>query len=181
MPARIEIPRFHPAAFKQARERLRLSRDDLARHLHLTRHAVYTWEHDLAPIPARALREAARVLRVTPAALQHRLSGPPTLADLRSLVGLSQPELADRIGIKVARLACWEDTGHLGRATEQPPVLAATLGLGPQLIAGYLETNQVPAAIRHRLAHVLRVRPDDIQAAFDTTRAQHLRAMGQPA
>ena len=95
--------------------------------------------------------------------------GEPTLADLRMNRGLTTSELAVRCGINLSRLLHWELTGRLGSAKERPLLLAAYLGICRDSVEEFQLTGRVPEVITFRLARVLHVKQDQVQAAFDRT------------
>ena len=173
MRARVEVPRFVPAALERARRKAGLTRQQLGEHLQLSRHAVWTWETGQAPIPARALRIAAPALGCTPAQLQRPPKGPPTLADLRMRLALTIDELAQRTHLRVHRLELWEATGRLGTPEEEsnPICLASLLGTYAESIGAYLETGHMPDGLARQLAAGLRAPVAVVQSAFAASRA----------
>jgi DNA-binding transcriptional regulator YiaG len=172
MRARIEVPRFVPAALERARRKAGLTRQQLGERLQLSRHAVWTWETGQAPIPARALRIAAPVLGCTPAQLQRPPKGPPTLADLRMRLALTVDELAERTHLRVHRLELWEATGRLGKPEEEsnPICLASLLGTYAESIEAYLQSGRMPDGLARQLAAGLQVPVEVVQSAFAASR-----------
>jgi transcriptional regulator with XRE-family HTH domain len=166
-----ECPRFNPKAFEALRKKRRLSRQALGERINETRQTLYRWGTGERLPRARALRAVAHVLRVRPDELLHPVSGEPTLADLRMNRGLTVAELAVRCGINVSRLLHWEVAGRLGSPKERPLLLAAYLGICRDSIEEFQLTGRVPEAITFRMARVLHVRQEQIQAAFDRTAA----------
>lgn len=164
-----EVPRFNPSAFEALRKARRLSRQALGERINETRQSLYRWGTGEKSPRARALRAAAHVLRVRPDELLHPVSGEPTLANLRMNRGLTAAELAVRCGINLSRLLHWELTGRLGNAKERPLLLAAYLGICRDSVEEFQLTGRVPEVITFRLARVLHVKQDQVQAAFDRT------------
>lgn len=164
-----DCPRFDPDKFREIRKARRLSRRQLGELINRSGQTIVRWENGSTPPPARALREAAHVMRVRPSELLRPTAGDPTLADLRMDRALTTEELAVRGAINVERLHFWELTGRLGAADETPLLLGAFLGIRPSSVERYLLTGQVPEAITFRLSRVLHVQPEEVQAGFDRT------------
>jgi transcriptional regulator with XRE-family HTH domain len=172
MPARREVPNFDRTAMIRHRQRAGLTQAELGEQIHAANDAVSRLERGVTPITARVLRSVAEALRVTPAQLQHPLTAPPTLTNLRELRALTRAELAQRLWITPQRLAWWE-AGALGAQEETGELLAANLGIGAGSIATFERTGVLPVPIRTRLALALRVRPGLVQAAFAASRRAH--------
>lgn len=175
MVASPEIPRFDPAALAAVRVHRELTQVELGRLLTVHDNVIYRWEHGKTPMSAADLRRVAQVLKVTPARLQHPLPADPTLADLRTQLALTPPEMAHRLAIKIARLVLWEK-GFLGRANEHGALLAAVVGVGIDQIALYEQTGTLPVSLALRLAEVLRVEDTVVQAAFLASLRNHQAA-----
>lgn len=164
-----ETPRFDRHAFVRIRKTRRFSLDDVGRPLNISRHIIGGWEKGQTSPSASRLRAVAHVLMVDPSELLVPPNGEPTIGDLRMDRALTLDELANLSTIKRARLDLWERTGRLGSDDEHPLLLAALTGFSYDAIVEYANSGQIPQQLTRRLAHLLRVTPDDIQRAFDHT------------
>ena len=168
-----EVPHFDPVRLTAAMKARNISQLDLARGLHMHHSVVGSWETATAPIPAIRLRQVSTLLGCDPSFLQ-RPPEEPTLADLRTLRAWTRPELAQKLSIRVGRLACWENTGRLGTPAEHRNAvyLAAILGLSVTATSEYLLAEIIPDLIVLRFHRTLQVPPQVVRDAFERSRAR---------
>ena len=100
------VPRgFDPQALKTAREARGLTHSELGRLAGVSQPAVWTWENGTRAPNVDKLARVAKVLRVHMSQLVTITPGQETLTDLRILAGLTQPQLAQAVGISTASLS----------------------------------------------------------------------------
>lgn len=164
---RRNIPLFNPEAFAAARDNAGLSRAELAKRLKVDPSLIRQWEGRHRGITAAHLRNAATILGVPPAQLQHPAQN-PTLAELRSRACLTQSELAERLEVPRGRVIDWE-SGQVGLGGRRSYTLRA-LGLTPQLVQETPE-GQLPGKLAERLAELLGSTVAEVQSAFAASAA----------
>lgn len=130
---------FRPDALRTAREQAGLTQQQLADLLGIRDQAVYRWEHGrVTPTPA-TVGSIAAALGLAPADLLDH--SPATLAELRERAGLTQGELAARVGlsqIAVSRL----ERGQADLDDQLAASLAAVLAVPVEQVAAAYERGR---------------------------------------
>ncbi len=96
---------FKPQALTAARVAARMTMGDLARLAGVGLTTISGWESGARSPQADLLATVAEVLEVSLAELVHVPASERMLSDLRVLAGLTQPQLAEHIGIATSSLA----------------------------------------------------------------------------
>lgn len=103
---------FSGAVLRQRRLREGLTADDLAAILEVSESAITAWERGLsAPTPSN-LKRLAEALRLHTSDLLAGRTGPPFLADLRILAGLTLADAAIATGLSRSTLGRFERGSH---------------------------------------------------------------------
>lgn len=96
---------FSPSHLVTARTMKRLSRGELARLVGVSRNAVDTWEVGRSTPQADTLKKVAYVLEVPMTELIRIDPNERYIGDLRTLRGLTQPQLASLVGAASSTIA----------------------------------------------------------------------------
>ena len=121
---------FRPEVMADRRAAQGLSRGELARQTGVSTGAVAKWETGRS---TPAVDTLARVAAVLGLAMTELIDVPETerfLGDLRALAGLTQPQLAARIGFSSSTVADLE-RGHAILTDVQEQRIAAAVGVAP--------------------------------------------------
>jgi transcriptional regulator with XRE-family HTH domain len=122
-------PRFRTELVQEARERLGLSRSELAELAGVTRERVWAWERGRDQPTASVVPPLARALGLSPMDLLDVDPDRPTFAALRIAAGVTLQDLAHRTGIPYTRVhriergtssASAQDVAALSRVLEVP-------------------------------------------------------------
>lgn len=97
-------PRFRTALLQEARERLGLSRSQLAELAGVPRERLWAWERGRDQPTASAIPSLARALGLFPMDLLEVDAAAPTFAAIRITRGVTLQELAKRTGIPYTRI-----------------------------------------------------------------------------
>lgn len=136
---------FNPGALRARRIALKMSRGDLARAAGISVSAVAGWENGHRMPQVDSLAQAAAALECEISAFVDMRPGHRSLADLRILAGLTQPQLGKLVGISTTVISSLE-RAEAGLSDERAEVLAVALGVDAEAIkAGYAKArNRAP-------------------------------------
>lgn len=119
---------FDPEALKAAREKRKITVQDLARCAGVTYTTVWTWENGKHAPNIDTLVKVAAYLEIPVARLVSIPKGTETLGDLRVLAGLTQPQLAKAAGMTTTVLSKLE-RGETPITDTRAEALAPRLGV----------------------------------------------------
>ena len=122
---------FAPAALKKARKKKKLSIGELGRLAEVSPGAVLTWETGKSTPQADSLKRAVTVLGIAMEDVVKIKPDQRYLGDLRIFAGLTQPQLAAKIGISTTALATVE-RGHSRLKEDVAQRMAEEFGLPVQ-------------------------------------------------
>lgn len=136
---------FDPDALKRRRNELGMTRGDLARAADISVTAVADWENGRRTPQVDSLAHVASALKCEISAFVHMGPGARSLADLRILAGLTQPQLGKITGISTTVISSLE-RAESGLSEERAEVLARVLGVDVEAIeTGYAKArNRAP-------------------------------------
>ena len=131
------------------RARLGLSQEELANRLGTNKSTVSRWESGDARLPAERLESIAAALGtsasdlVAPVEQQMKVDVGKAIFDRRSSLGISQAELASRLGISEAAVNRWENGSRRVRINLFPEIAAALKTTVAQLAGTGSESNAI--------------------------------------
>ncbi len=135
---------FDPKALTEARVAAGLSQSDLARIANVSLTSLRDWEKGHRTPQVDRLALVAQVLRVPMSALVKVPDAARTLADLRILAGLTQPELGKAAGISTTAVGALE-RAEVGLTAQRATALAYVLGVAADAIQrAYLNAKNRP-------------------------------------
>ena len=137
---------FSPDRFRQARQRARLTQEDLAIGAGLDATTISHWETGQSSPGPRQLARAAQVLGKTVGDFLSTPAASRSLAQLRQQVGFTQSDLARLLGMPTTTWSMIERGARRISADRLPEVAA-----------------------------ILDVEPDDLEVAWQRTRDQRIR------
>ncbi|MBW4818179.1 MULTISPECIES: helix-turn-helix transcriptional regulator [Rhodococcus] len=128
---------FVPDALKKRRESLGMSRPDLARFADVSVTAIADWEKGRRTPGIDTLVQVAKALKCEITDLVDVPDGVRSLADLRILAGLTQPQLGRVTNISTTAIGALE-RAEVRLTDERAAVLAEALGVDAEAVrAGY--------------------------------------------
>jgi transcriptional regulator with XRE-family HTH domain len=138
---------FSREAFVEQRDKAKCSRADLARLADISVGAVFAWETGTATPQVDTLLKVAEALSVPIGTFIDLDENDRYLGDLRVLAGLTQPQLAQKVGMSTTSLGTLE-RGEARLKDEVAQKLAAALGCTvDQVEAAYQRTRQRPPGV----------------------------------
>lgn len=139
---RRELRGFNPEALAARREKLGMARQDVARLAEVSTKTIWSWETGAKSPQIDRLARVAKALRTTPAAFIAVPKGQRTLADLRAMAGLTQPQLARDAGMSTTALQDLE-RAETRLTDHKAELLAHALGLTPEIVRAAYERARV--------------------------------------
>lgn len=136
---------FNPEALRLRRTALKMSRGDLARAANLSVNAIAAWESGRRTPQVDSLAQVAAALQCEIGVFVEMRPGERSLADLRVLAGLTQPQLGKLVGISTTVISSLE-RAESGLSDARAAALAQALNVDVETIkAGYAKArNRAP-------------------------------------
>lgn len=128
---------FQPDVLRAARKKAGLSQTALAELIKADRQAVWRWETGDRVPQVSTITKLAQALAISPQLL---IGEPTTLAELRASRGLTQSQLAEKIGVSRVAYSHYE-TGRRAPDDEKRTLIAAALAVDPDTLHSLLNAR----------------------------------------